>query len=90
MHRRGITDAGDLSSLPTLIWRHACMHLQLQIQASLCQTHGLLLIIIFVCVCGLNCHALFTSLISAVLLILKAQVNRHFECECCLLLSHPG
>ena len=43
-----------------------------------------------VCVCGLNCHALFTSLIKAVLLILKPQVNHHFECEYSLLLRHPG
>ena len=45
MHRSGVSDTGSLRSLPTLIWRHACMHLQLQIQASLCKTYGLLLFV---------------------------------------------
>lgn len=85
MYRSGIFDSGPLRSLPALLtWHHAFMDLLFQILANLFKTYELMLI--FFC---LNCHALLTSLIRAVLQMLKAQFHHHSVCECSLFLTLP-
>lgn len=85
MYRSGIFDSGPLRSLPALLtWHHAFLDWLFQILANLFKTYELMLIFF-----GLNCHALLTSLIRAVLLMLKAQFHHHPVCKCSLFLTLP-